>query len=189
MLLIFMLMENKIETLLKISKHVVVTIEGPCACGKTTLAHRLNSLFGGTVIHTDSFFLPPEKRTAERYREIGGNIDYERFYEEVTLPLSRGDDFSYRKFDCTAMSFTDTVTVNLNGLIIVEGSYSMHPKLALSPNLSIFVECDLQERLDRILRRNGEETLDIFREKWIPMEDKYLEYFKIREKCDIVLEI
>lgn len=187
--LILIAMKNILETLLKSNNFVVVAVEGPCACGKTTLANDLNSQFGGTVIHTDHFFLPAEKRTCERYEEIGGNIDYERFYDEVALPLSKGENFSYRKFDCSSMSFTETISVSLDKLIIVEGSYSMHPKLALSPHLSIFVECDLQKRLDRILKRNGEKMLKTFKEKWIPMEDRYFEYFKIREKCDIVLEI
>jgi hypothetical protein len=33
------------------------------------------------LFHTDDFFLQPHQRTRERLESVGGNIDYERFYD------------------------------------------------------------------------------------------------------------
>ena len=67
---------------------LVIAIDGKCATGKTTLAARLASGLDADVIHMDDFFLPPAKRTQQRLSEPGGNVDYERFMEEVLLQLS-----------------------------------------------------------------------------------------------------
>ena len=56
---------------------ILVAIDGPCASGKTTLGKRLERQLSASLIHADDFFLPKEKRTAERKAEVGGNIDYE----------------------------------------------------------------------------------------------------------------
>jgi hypothetical protein len=81
-------------------ERVVVAIDGRSAAGKTTLALELGHRIGAPVIHLDHFFLRPEQRTKERLDEPGGNVDYERFIEEVLAPIRRGDSFSYRPFDC-----------------------------------------------------------------------------------------
>ena len=45
----------------------------------------------------DDFFLRPEQRTEERLKEVGGNVDRERFLEEVARPLTnKKKSFGYR---------------------------------------------------------------------------------------------
>ena len=51
------------------------------------------------------------KRTPERFAEVGGNVDYERFQEEVLLPLKNGKAFSYRPFDCSTFTLAGPVAV------------------------------------------------------------------------------
>ena len=51
--------------------------------GKSTLAENLKQYFNCEVVKMDHFFLPLQKRTNERLNTPGGNIDYERFKEEV----------------------------------------------------------------------------------------------------------
>ena len=43
-----------------------------------------------------------------------------------------------------------------------------------------------EEQLQRILRRNGPEKLQMFRERWIPMENKYFEAFEIEKKSMVI---
>ena len=69
---------------------VMVAIDGKCTSGKTTLASKLAEIYDCNVFHMDDFFLRPEQRTSERFAEIGGNVDYERFQEEVLFPLRSG---------------------------------------------------------------------------------------------------
>ena len=85
---------KKIDELLTQKDMVVVAIDGKCTSGKTTLASKLAQIYDCNVFHMDDFFLRPEQRTPERFAEIGGNVDYERFREEVLLPLKSGKAFS-----------------------------------------------------------------------------------------------
>ncbi|MBQ8758231.1 MAG: hypothetical protein IJZ20_00890, partial [Clostridia bacterium] len=63
--------------------NVRLAVEGGSASGKSTLGALLESVYDCTVFHMDDFFLRPEQRTPERFAEIGGNVDRERFLSEV----------------------------------------------------------------------------------------------------------
>ncbi|MGN0154806.1 MAG: uridine kinase [Lachnospiraceae bacterium] len=165
-------------------KPMLVAIDGRCASGKTTLAARLKEELHCNVIHMDHFFLQPEQRTEKRLREPGGNVDYERFLEEVIYPFKKGTPFSYREFDCKSMGFVSDIPVEPDTLTIVEGAYCCHPALWDSYNLRIFLSVDPEEQLRRIARRNGEQALVTFRERWIPLEEQYFSTFHIQERCD-----
>ena len=80
---------------------VLIAIDGPSGSGKSTFAKRLAEKYDANVFHMDDFFLRPEQRTKERYEEIGGNIDYERFHEEVLMNINRGFPFHYRPYSCS----------------------------------------------------------------------------------------
>ena len=73
---------------------VIIAVDGRCAAGKTYLASRIKEAINCNVIHMDHFFLRPKQRTSERLKEPGGNVDYERFTEEVMKPLKEGKAFS-----------------------------------------------------------------------------------------------
>jgi len=88
-------MSMKHEELAEIvKKHKRIAIDGRCASGKSTLGAFLQKETGGNLIHMDDFFLRPEQRTKERYATPGENVDHERFYEEVLVPLQNGEDFT-----------------------------------------------------------------------------------------------
>lgn len=165
---------------------VSVGIDGRCASGKTTLAEELHMRLGGTLIHMDDFFLRPEQRTPERYAEPGGNVDRERFLTEVLQPLKEKKDFKYRPFDCQTMKLSDPVFVKSNDLVIVEGSYCLHPALRDFYDLKVFLDIDEKTQMKRIEKRNPDKIQD-FRDKWIPYEEKYFNAFHVRENCDLVL--
>ena len=179
---------NKIDSMLEKGR-VILTIEGGSASGKSTLANILKDKYDCTVIHMDDFFLRPEQRTIERYEEIGGNIDKERFFEEVVKPLRSNLDFSYQKFDCSTMSLGEKVYVKLNRLIVVEGVYSMHPYFDKYFNLSLFLDITQEYQKERILNRNSVTFANRFFEEWIPLENKYFSVEKIEERCDMTVKV
>lgn len=179
---------NRLKEILSAKPNAVIAIDGCCASGKTTLAAELSERFGMQVIHMDSFFLLPEMRTAERLSQAGGNIHYERFVEEVIRGIKSGKDFSYRIFSCKKGCYDGTVTVNPQKPIIVEGAYSLHPEIPDIYDLKIYLDADLETRLERIENRNGKDALKIFKEKWIPLENIYFQEFDIKSKCDLVIE-
>lgn len=165
-----------------------LAIEGGSGSGKTTLAALLQNVYGATVFHMDDFFLRPRQRTAERYKELGGNIDRERFLEEVLLPLKEGEPVSYRKFDCHTLSLSDPVTVIPEKLTIIEGAYSMHPLFSDFYNFSVFLDISEALQKDRIEKRNGDYA-PVFFEKWIPMEKAYFAGTDIKNRCDYIIKI
>lgn len=173
------------EILKSFENKKIIAIDGRCAAGKTTLAALLSEKTGCVVVHADCFFLRPEQRTEERLNTPGGNIDYERLKSEVMLPISRGEPFSYRRFDCKVMNFAENIFVENDKPIIIEGSYSCHPVLWDFYDLRIFLTTDYETQLKRIERRNGAERVSDFRDRWIPLEEKYFAAYRIAERCDL----
>ena len=180
---------TKIDSIYNEKKRVIIALDGRCCSGKTTFAGELQKKYNCNLIHMDDFFLRPEQRTAKRYRTPGGNIDYERFLEEVLIPVSKGESFIYRKFDCKLMKISEGEEVNFSPITIVEGSYSCHPDLRNYYDLKIFLDINAQEQTDRIINRNGIENAQIFKEKWIPLEELYFKECGVMECCDMCIEM
>ena len=175
-----------IDRLLTKKEHVIVAIEGNCTSGKKTMAAQLAQVYDCNVIHMDEFFLRPEQRTEERFSQVGGNIDYERFQEELLLPLLSGKDFTYRPFDCSTFTLSEPVAVTPKKLTIIEGSYSLHPYFGDPYDLKILLTVDVQLQRQRVLERPAA-LQERFFTQWIPMENRYLEHFRISEKVDLIL--
>lgn len=167
-------------------KPLIIAIDGRCGSGKTTLAARLKEKNGWRVFHMDDFFLRPEQRTEERFAMPGGNVDHERFLEEILLPLQNGvQTISYRPFDCQRQDFAEAAVVTAGAVNIVEGSYSCHPALWDAYDLRVFLDITEAEQERRILLRNGKERAAMFHERWIPLEERYFEAYRIKERCEL----
>lgn len=162
----------------------IIAVDGRCAAGKTTLANSVSQESGAAVVHMDDFFLQPFQRTQSRLEAPGGNADWERFRSEVLLPLSRGERARFKPFDCHTLSFKDEITVCPGRGVIVEGAYCCRPELWDFYSLRVFLDIAPHAQLERIRARNGENGLAAFREKWIPLEEKYFSAFDIKNKCD-----
>ncbi|MDR2570924.1 MAG: hypothetical protein LBD23_11635 [Oscillospiraceae bacterium] len=196
---------NKINELSTIKENVIVAVEGMAAAGKSSLASLLKERYSCNIFSMDDFFLRPEQRTPERLAEPGGNIDYERFTEEIITPLVKPfiapldtssqtkKTFTYRPYDCKIQELTASVTVNVNSLSIIEGVYCMHPKiLDLSIekciyDISVFMKIDEYTQRQRLQERSPH-LYERFINEWIPMENMYFKHFQIPEKCDILIE-
>lgn len=181
---LFQLIDEKLTK----STCLVIAIDGGAASGKTTLANELSERYGGSVIHMDDFFLQPHQRTQERLSEAGGNLDRERFQSEVIPFLRANKFFSYQRFDCSEMALGERISVPKAPLLIVEGSYSHHPAFGNAYDLKIFLRTDAEKQRARILNRNGKKSYEMFKNRWIPMENRYFEAFSIENKADIVIE-
>ena len=137
------------------------------------------------MLHLDHFFLQPHQRTPQRLAQPGGNVDYERFWQQVMVPLRQGVSFSYRPYDCSVQQLTDAVEVLPTSIVFVEGSYSCHPALWEGYDLHIFLTVQPTEQLRRIAIRNGQQGLKVFRERWIPLEERYFSAFSVQQRCEL----
>ena len=163
---------------------ILIAIDGSCTSGKSTLAQLLKQELDCNLFHMDDYFLRPEQRTAQRLQETGGNVDYERFREEILLPLKRGSTVSYRPYDCGSGALKQPVVVTPKRINIIEGSYSHHPYFEDPYDLKVFLKISPQVRLQRIADRPAF-LQKRFLEEWIPMEQRYFECFSIEEKADL----
>lgn len=168
-------------------KVYVIAIDGRAASGKSTIANQLKQILGADIIQMDDFFLPGELRTKDRYNTPGGNVHYERFLKEVLPYLSLPQSFSYRKFNCSTMDYDGKCAIDNASFRIVEGSYSCHPLFGKYADITVFSDVDFEEQMRRIRYRNGSEMAEMFRTKWIPLEEAYFESYSIAQNVDIRL--
>jgi len=162
--------------------HPLITIDGPCASGKTTLARKMAEQINALVIHTDDYVVPHARKTQERLARPGGNCDVERLLSEIVLPWKQGCAGIYRRYDCRADRFCEEETLPTSGTLILEGSYSNLPEIRNYADVRIFVEAPWEERIRRLRERESEASLKRFFERWIPLEDAYFEAFGLPDE-------
>lgn len=176
---------QKAATLSSEKSAKVIAIDGRAASGKSTIAEYLRQVLNAGLIHVDDFFLPPHLRNLERFKEPGGNVHYERFAEEILPHISNTEPFSYRIFDCSKLDYHGLRTVATSQWRIVEGAYSCHPYFGNYADLKVFSDIDADEQMERIIKRNGVEMAKRFQTEWIPLEEDYYRFYKIKENADI----
>lgn len=150
---------------------VIVAIDGCCGSGKSTYATILANCFGATVIHCDDFFLPVDLRTDERLGEIGGNIHYERLADTLAK-VREGQAFTYQAYDCSTGGFVER-NYQPTSVVIVEGSYALHPRLRDFYDVKVVLHIDEQTQYNRLLKREGTSGIVNFVNRWIPLENRY----------------
>lgn len=168
-----------------LQEHRVISIDGPCASGKTTIGKLLSSFLECPCIHMDDYFLQAYQRTAQRLEEPGGNIDYERFHQEINEAWNQKQPIHMRSYDCSSQRLRKEVILEESPILIIEGSYAHHPYLDDMQAFKIFMDIKPSIQKERLQKRSPDKFLD-FIEKWIPMEEKYFHSFSIKEKSDYV---
>ena len=183
---------QKIEPLLSnLEKDkIIISIDGMTGAGKTTLTQELSEKLNAQIFHADDFLLPPSLRTEERYNEPGGNIHYERMKEEVIDKIKEGkinDVIKYKPFNYIIQDFGEEIYLKMNIINIVEGSYCLNPYFGKYYDICIFMKINEKKQIERLTKREPIMIND-FINKWIPLEKKYHEAFKLYDKCDIKFE-
>lgn len=181
--------QQKIVQMLSEKEHVFVAIDGRCAAGKTTLARELNRRYGYPTVHMDDFFLRPSQRTEERLAWPGENVDWERFLEEVIPKASSGETFFYRPYDCGRGELSGRVEIPACRVLVAEGAYACHPMLTGYYDLRVFLDVAPDEQQKRILQREGAGRAELFKSRWIPLEERYIETFHADETCEMYFRV
>ncbi len=167
---------------------LLVTLDGPCASGKTTLAGRLAVIFDAAVVHTDHFVIPHARKTPERLAIPGGNCDAERLVREVAAPWKAGAPVTYRKYDWSLDGLLPAETLPSGcRVLIVEGSYCNLPQIREYADIRLFMQTPEDERMARLRKRESEASLKGFFERWIPLENAYFKAYGLPDEgCLIV---
>ncbi len=166
----------------------LVTVDGPCASGKTTLAARLAAVFDAPVVHTDDFVVPHARKTAERLAQPGGNCDWERLINEVISPWKAGREAMVRKYDCHADCLLPPELLPAGNVLILEGSYCNLPAIRANADVRIFVTAPEAVRMERLKKRESAASLQMFETRWIPLENAYFEAYGLPDGgCECVM--
>lgn len=165
----------------------IIAIDGRCGSGKTSFAELVGRLFSCNVFHMDDYYLPLASRSENWRSHPAGNMDLERFRQDVLLPAKAGEQVIYCPYDCQMGQIKEKLIFKSSRLTVVEGSYSHHPLLSGDYDLKIFFTCSGNEQESRLRAREGSH-FTAFKEQWIPMEEIYFEHFAVETESDILVD-
>ena len=129
------------ENLRKTKDRIILSIDGRCGAGKSTLANELTEKYNATLFHMDDFFLPEIMKTKERLSIPGANIHHERMIKEIFSQLNK-EKLVYQSFDCSTQDLNHPKEIILSNVIIIEGVYSQKDVLRQYYDLNIFMTTD-----------------------------------------------
>ena len=179
---------GEISRALRDKGRLLVTIDGPCASGKTTFAQRLSEVFVAPVVHTDDFVVPHAGKTPERLAIPGGNCDAERLVNEAAEPWARGETVRIRKYDCGSDRFLPEETLPDSTVLIIEGCYCNLPALSRYAGVKLFVDAPWEQREQRLMNRESPASMKMFYERWIPLENAYFRAYGLPgEGIDLIV--
>ena len=166
---------------------MLITIDGPCASGKTTLAEKLAGVFGAHVVHTDDYVIPHAQKTPERLAVPGGNCDADRLVDEVVAPWKRSDTVMFRKYDCRNDRLLPAEKLPEGRMLILEGSYCNLPAIRQYADVRVFINTPWEKRIERLQKRESARSLQMFYDRWSPLEDRYFEAYGLPDRECVVL--
>lgn len=179
------------EIILKIrtQEHPLVTIDGPCASGKTTLAARLAELLPATVVHTDDYVVPHAEKTEERLALPGGNCDAQRLFREIVAPWKLHQPIRMRKYDCRADQLLPEEDLPRSEILILEGCYCNLPVIRQEADVRIYLDVTPETQAERLQKRESPESLKRFYDRWIPLEKAYFAAYGLPDAgCTVIRE-
>lgn len=151
-------------------------IDGPAGSGKTTIADALESAVDDVVvIHCD-----------ELLQGWGGLPGLAGTVESFLSPLAAGRTSHWTRWDWLADGWAESHPVEPGGLLVLEGVGSWSPAIAGLVGVLVWVEADLDLRLDRGMARDGE----AMREHWLRWqvdEQDLHATFRTRDHADLVV--
>jgi uridine kinase len=145
---------------------VLVGIDGAGGSGKSTLAVNLaKALDDSTVIHLDDF--------ADWSDD--SNFQLSTFAERALAPLLAGLTSKHQRYDWPTDTLGEWFEIPATGIAIVEGVTALRNELREYWQVSVWVECSRELRLERGLARDGEQMRSKWIDEWMPGEDEYFE--------------
>lgn len=157
---------------------VFIGVDGPGAAGKTSFADLVAAVVPrAVVVHIDDFAGPsiPE-------------WDWERFREQVSVPLLGGRPARYQRWDWDTDSGAEWHDVPTRCVLVVEGVSSTRAEVHVPWDYTVWVDASRELRLRRARDRDGEANLARWLEDWMPSEERYIERERPQERVDVIVD-
>ena len=145
---------DTIEELKKTYNAFAVAIDGMTGAGKTALDAHLSKRFGAPVVHLDDFRLPLSERKPDWETTPGGEMDFERFDEEIVTPWLTKKPLVYIVVDPKSGEITERRALPDGQMFLFEGTYALHPLIRDFYDLRLFMKVDGQVQASR-LKKDG----------------------------------
>ncbi len=161
-------------------RSVLVGIDGGAGSGKTTFSHWLaeklkETIIPISVIHTDNFYFPSAERENSQFPlATVSDIDWTRLRDQVLVPLRSGAPARFQLYDWPADCLKDWMTIDVGGIVIIEGVSVTRNELSDYYDLRVWFSCPRDIRISRLLRRGDTSAAEI--EHWMPSEDDYIAF-------------
>ena len=113
-------------------------------------------------------------------------MDLVRLRDETLHPAYEGQPVLYRAYSCRAGTYQPVQELAAQPLVILEGSYSLHPRLRALYDMTVFCTVPPELQRQRLQARNPA-ALNAFLTRWIPLEEQYIAATAPMESCDFVI--
>lgn len=143
-------LNEKIDELRGTYNAFAIAIDGMAGAGKTILAAHLSKKYGAPVVHLDDFRLPLAERAKGWEAVPAGDIDFERFEEEIVAPWLGKRPLVYTTVDPVTGEMLDRRALPDGQMFIFEGTYVMHPMIRDFYDLRLFVRVGEAEQSRRL---------------------------------------
>jgi len=171
-------------------KTILIAVDGRSGTGKSTFAkYFANELkqykIKTDIIQTDNFY---QKQKVARSNIDGYAYGYfwEKLREQVILPLKNNKAAEFKLSDWTTGKVFGQRKVEANQMIIIEGVISTYKEIADLFDLKIWLGCQKEARIKRIVNRGDfpEEEL----KNWQIIEDDYVSGQNKLDNANIIID-
>jgi uridine kinase len=177
---------DRIDSIAHPGNRALVAIDGRGGSGKSTIADGIVELLvpRAAVLRVDNFFKP----LAEWRPQFGRSIPHLRWedFHAVLTALRAGETARYRPYDWRNDRLGGEVQVRAD-IVVVEGLYAMKKGAHPLYGLTMWVEADIDSRMERVVARDGTEFLDRWNREYLPLERDYIEDEAPWRQADIVI--
>lgn len=178
-----------VEKIKNLPKPAIVAISGFGGAGKSTTAEMLGKMLDASVVGVDSFATD----RLDINHSLWGSVDFKRLEQEVFIPFVEGQNLiTYGHYDWNVNGIGKTMSVNHNGLLIVEGIGLFRPELLKYFSYKIWIDTPMDEAIRRGKKRDREVHKNPQDEKWDGVwkrnDTEYFETYKPKEQADVVID-
>lgn len=185
------------------NKPIIIGINGVDTSGKTTFASYFETFLKWKghktqLIHLDDFHNELKIRKAmenEIDSYIANAFNLEVLTNTILEPASKNETVNCQLnlLDLDSDKFTNKkhFAIDQETIILIEGVLLFRPPIDKYLDIRIFIDISFEEVLKRAEERDvpkyGVSFLDIYKGKYIPVQQKYISTWKPKENSDIVI--